>query len=314
MLNRLTRSLAAVAVFALWSLGLANSAAAAVLEVGPGRAYTSIGAAARAAKDGDTVQVRAGEYRADVAVWTQRRLDIRAVGGRARLVANGAYAEGKGIWVVRGGDIRVQGFDFVGARVPDRNGAGIRFERGQLTVVDCLFEDNENGILTGADPLAELAIERSVFRSNGAGDGYSHNLYVGRIARLTVKNSEFRDARVGHLLKSRAAATDIRDSQFVDSDAGQTSYQLEFPNGGVVTVSGSRVRQGPATSNSTMVSYGAEGYNWPTNELVMRNNTLVDDRPSNGVYLRVRAGDRKVVLEGNRLEGTSRTRAKVLTY
>lgn len=285
-----------------------------VHEVGPGRRFTTIAQAARAARDGDTVEVQAGDYRADVAVWSQRQLTLRAVGGRVRLLADGASAEGKGIWVVRGGDVRIEGFDFEGARAAARNGAGIRFEKGRLTVVDCRFTDNENGILTANDGIAELVVERSLFQRNGAGDGQSHNLYVGRIAALTVTDSAFHDARGGHLLKSRAGRNEIHRNQLTDSDAGQSSYELEFPSGGIARVSHNRLRQGPGTTNSTMVSYGAEGYGWPDNELVMHDNLLIDDRPSGGIYLRVAPGERRVELRDNRVEGTSRTRAKALTF
>ncbi|KQP43994.1 hypothetical protein ASF44_29150 [Pseudorhodoferax sp. Leaf274] len=290
-----------------------GAAHAATLQVGPGHTYTSIAQAARAARDGDVVEVQAGDYRRDVAVWTQRQLVVRAVGGRVRLWADGANAEGKGIWVVRG-DILVQGFDFRGARVPDRNGAGIRFEAGRLQVVDCSFVDNENGILTASDPQAELRIAQSLFQANGAGDGQSHNLYVGAIGRFSMTDSQSRDARVGHLLKSRAAVNEIHRNQLVDGNPGSASYELELPNGGVASVTENVVRQAPGTQNSTMVSYGAEGYRWARNELVLHNNTLIDDRPSGGVYLRVAPGQRSVELRGNLLQGASRTRASVLTY
>lgn len=286
----------------------------AVHEVGPGRSFTTIAQAARAARDGDTVLVQAGDYRADVAVWAQRQLTLRAVGGRVRLLADGASAEKKAIWVVRGGDIRIEGFDFEGTRVPNRNGAGIRFESGRLRAVDCRFTDNENGILTAGDDQAELALERCVFRDNGHGDGYSHNLYVGRIGLLTVTDSAFHDARGGHLLKSRAARNEIHRNQLTDSDAGRASYELEFPNGGLARVSHNRLRQGPGTTNPIMVSYGVEGYGWPDNELVMHDNVLVDDLPAGGTWLRVSPGERRVVLRDNRLEGASGTRARELTY
>ncbi|KQP13743.1 hypothetical protein [Pseudorhodoferax sp. Leaf267] len=293
---------------------LIGAAQAATLQVGPGRGYASIAQAAQAAREGDTVEVQAGEYRADVAIWAQQRLVLRAVGGRVRLIADGAIAEGKALWVVRGGDIRVEGFDFSGARAPWRNGAGIRFESGRLQVVDCSFVDNENGILTAGDPQAELVIERSLFQGNGAGDGQSHNLYVGTIGQLRVTDSQFRDARVGHLLKSRAAINEIHRNLLVDSDTGSASYELEFPSGGVARVTHNLLRQGPRTENETMVSFGAEGYRWARNELVLHDNQLVDDRPEGGVYLWVAPGDRTVDVQGNRLQGASRTRAQVLAY
>jgi hypothetical protein len=52
----------------------------ATLIVGKDAPIQTIAEAARVAKDGDTVEILSGEYRADVAVWLQKRLTIRHVG------------------------------------------------------------------------------------------------------------------------------------------------------------------------------------------------------------------------------------------
>ncbi len=275
----------------------------AILRVGPGRAIKTLAEAARRARDGDTIEVDAGEYRRDVAVWQQDRLTIRAAGGRVRLRADGASAEGKAIWVVRGGRIRVEGFDFEGTRVPSRNGAGIRFEAGQLTVRDCRFVDNEMGLLTGNDPQAELTVENSEFAHNQRPDGHNHQLYAGSIARLSVQGSHFHHATVGHLLKSRAAVNHIFYNRLTDGPEGRASYELEFPNGGVAAVVGNVIQQSALTENPIMISYAAEGYRWPANALVLVHNTLVDKRPEGGVFLRVVPGDVFVKAVNNLLVG-----------
>ena len=282
-----TRLLQRVGIL-LGSLLCSLAMAAQVLQVGPTRKVASLAAASVVAKSGDTVEVDAGTYAADVAIWSQSNLIVRAVGGRVRLLALGAAAEGKGIWVVRGGAMAVQGFDFVGAKVADKNGAGIRFEKGQLSIKDCTFTDNENGILTSGDKDAELLIENSEFGNNGFGDGYSHNLYVGAIKKLTVTGSYFHHAKVGHLLKSRAAENHIFYNRLTDETGGRASYELEFPNGGLAYVVGNHIQQGSQTENPTLISFGAEGYKWPRNELYLVGNTLADDRPSNGKWLAVR--------------------------
>jgi len=282
-----TRLLQRVGIL-LGSLLCSLAMAAQVLQVGPTRKVASLAAASVVAKSGDTVEVDAGTYAADVAIWSQSNLIVRAVGGRVRLLALGAAAEGKGIWVVRGGAMAVQGFDFVGAKVADKNGAGIRFEKGQLSIKDCTFTDNENGILTSGDKDAELLIENSEFGNNGFGDGYSHNLYVGAIKKLTVTGSYFHHAKVGHLLKSRAAENHIFYNRLTDEAGGRASYELEFPNGGLAYVVGNHIQQGSQTENPTLISFGAEGYKWPRNELYLVGNTLADDRPSNGKWLAVR--------------------------
>ena len=43
------------------------------------------------------------------------------------------------------------------------NGAGIRFERGRLTLRRCRFTDDENGVLTGNFADSELTIADSEF-------------------------------------------------------------------------------------------------------------------------------------------------------
>ena len=254
-------------------------------------------------RDGDTVEIDAEEYRGDVAVWSRDRIVIRAVGGRARLVAAGAVAEGKAIWVVRSRYLVVENIDFIGARAPGRNGAGIRFERGHLVVRNCVFLDNENGMLTGNEADTQLEIEGSEFGRNGHGDGYSHNLYVGTIARLTVSASYFHHARVGHLLKSRAAESRILFNRLTDESGGTASYELEFPSGGIAHVVGNIIEQGALTSNPALISFGAEGYRWPRNELHLVNNTLIDKRAGGGVFLVVNSESRRLVATNNLLVG-----------
>ena len=274
-----------------------------VIQVGAQRALRTPSAAAAVARDGDTIEIDAGEYPGDVAVWTQDRLTILAVGGRARLSAAGSSAEGKAIWVVRGGAMLVENIDFVGARVPDRNGAGIRLERGRLTLRNCLFSDNENGVLTSGDPASELEIEGSEFSENGAGDGYSHNIYVGAIRKLRVTGSYFHHARIGHLLKSRASENHIMYNRLTDEAGGTASYELEFPSGGMAYVVGNLIAQGAQTENPAVVSSGAEGYAWPRNELHLINNTLIDGLTTGSTFLAVKPGNVKVTAINNLLVG-----------
>lgn len=273
------------------------------IAVGPNREVKTIGAAAVLARDGALIEVDAGDYRGDTAVWTQNDVSLRAAGGRVRLIADGRSAEAKGIWVVRAERVSVEGFDFTGATVTDRNGAGIRLERGSLRVRDCSFTHNENGILTGNQPETVLEIENSEFGHNGADDGFTHNLYVGSIARLSVTGSYFHHANRGHLLKSRAALNYITYSRLTDERDGNASYELEFPSGGVSYVIGNVIQQSARSENSQLISVGAEGYKWPANELYLVNNTLIDNMPRNGVFLRVSPGAQAVSVINNVLVG-----------
>lgn len=273
-----------------WTLAslLPASLPAATLQVGPGGLAT-IAEAARLAQDGDVVEIFAGTYRGDVAVWRQRRLTIRGVGGLAELLADGQSAEDKAIWVIRDGDFTIEDIAFRGARVPNGNGAGIRFEKGRLAIRNCRFEDNEMGILTGNDPESVLVIHDSEFAHapRGAERPLKHLLYAGHIARLEVRGSRFHDGYIAHLLKSRARESNLRYNLVWDGPTGSASYEMDFPNGGVVTLIGNLVGQNAATANPALISFGAEGPGWPEHRLTLAHNTLINQAGPAAHFTRV---------------------------
>ena len=277
-------------------------AGARVWRVGPTGPLSRIEDAARLARSGDIVEIEAGDYRQDVALWEQKRLTIRGVGGAARLFADGRNKEGKAIWVIRHGDFDISNIDFIGAKVADGNGAGIRFEGGSLRVRDCLFWGNQMGLMTvgaATDANATVLIEGSEFAYSHVDGRWGHNLYVGTLDRLTVTGSYFHHAGVGHLLKSRARVNEILYNRLTDETGGRASYELEFPNGGLARVVGNLIQQQSGTENSVMVSFGAEGYKWPVNTLMLGSNTLVNDHPHGGTFLRVAPGAGRVVSANN---------------
>jgi len=121
-----------------------------ILSVGPGQPFALPSEAAAAAQDGDTIEISAGTYR-DVAIWRASRLTIRGVGGRPRIDAGGGGAAGKATWVIAGRRVVVENVELTGSRVPDKNGAGIRAEGGDLTLREVLIHGNEIGILSALD-------------------------------------------------------------------------------------------------------------------------------------------------------------------
>lgn len=271
-----------------------------VIRVGLGAEVVSASIAAEIAQDGDVVEIQAGVYPGDVAVWKQKRLTIRAVGGRARLIADRKHAEGKAIWVLRNGEFEISGIDFEGARVPGRNGAGIRFERGKLDLSDCRFIDNENGLLTGNDADSEIRVHGCQFSGMFArpSKGHYHNLYVGAIGRCEVTASYFSRAQVGHLLKTRARESLILYNRLTDEE-GSASYELEFPNAGKALVMGNLIVQGPATENGGIVFYGAEGYRWQANEFLLVHNTIVSRRQGGATFVRMFPGSALGLMRNN---------------
>jgi hypothetical protein len=257
-----------------------TSARANTLQVGPGKPYAAPCAAIAAASDGDTIQITAGvTYSGDVCAWSTNNLTLTGVGsGRAVLNAAGQSSQGKAIWVISGGNTVVENIEFTGATVPDNNGAGIRAQGTNLTIRNCYFHDNQEGILTDGGN-STILIEFSEFYHNGAGDGFSHNLYIGNITKFIFRYNYSHGAIVGHLLKSRAAENDIYYNRITDETAGTASYEIDLPNGGLSYVVGNLVEKGPNGQNSALVTYQEEGANSgnPSHELFVVNNTMVND-------------------------------------
>ncbi|MCS7042402.1 MAG: hypothetical protein N2036_02465 [Bryobacteraceae bacterium] len=275
--------------------------AAEVRRVGPGQQYRTPCEAVRAAADGDVVEIdAAGDYAGDVCAFAPRRLTLRGVNGRPVIDAAGRTAQGKAIWVIGGGEVAVENLEFRGARCPDRNGAGIRFEGRRLAVRDCVFRWNENGILTANDPAAELLVEYSEFDSNGHGDGYSHNIYAGKIAEFTMQFCWSHSAREGHLVKSRAARTNLRYN-LLDTGRGTPSYEADLPDSGAAWLVGNLFVQRASSRNEAVVSVGEESAA-PRAEtsLSLIHNTFVHLGRGGAVFVRIgRGGSRAPVLRNN---------------
>jgi len=253
--------------------------APATMVVGSGERITTLSEAARLARDGEVIEIRPGRYRGQPAVWTQNNLLIRAAGERPVMLADGKSAEGKAIWVVRGGKVRIENIEFRGARVPDGNGAGIRFEKGQLTLHGCRFVDNEMGVLTANSASQTLVVTDSEFGDAPRHSGALHHLlYVGAIGKFTLSGSRFFNGYLGHLVKSRAQENHVLYNMLADGSGGRASYELEFSNGGIAYVIGNVIAQSAETDNPSLLAYGAEGPRWPENALYVVHNTLVNDR------------------------------------
>jgi len=247
------------------------------LRVGPNKRYTKPSEAATVARDGDVIELDPVVYTRDAAVWQAHNLTIRGVGGRAHLKANGANAEGKGIWVIKGHNTTIENIEFSGAEVPDTNGAGIRQEGISLTVRHCYFHHNQMGILTGVNLKSDILIEHSEFAWNGDRSGRTHNIYIGQVRSFTLRYSYSHHAHIGHLVKSRAHTNYILYNRLADEADGNSSYNIDLPNGGVSYIIGNIIQQSPATDNATLVAFALEGPTNPLQEIYVINNTFVND-------------------------------------
>mgnify|MGYP003633324823 CR=1 FL=1 len=242
---------------------------------GTGKAYPHIADAVRAIGSGaGTITIAPGTYR-QCAVQQAGAIAYRAE-KPGSVIFDGAICEGKAALVLRGRSAHVEGIVFQNLRVPDGNGAGIRLERGDLTVSDSLFRDSEEGILTGNDPAATIRIDRSTFRHLGRCDrdlDCAHSIYIGHYGALIVTNSRFEAGTGGHYIKSRAARVDIRNTSFDDSAGRATNYMIDLSNGAAGLIAGNVMVQGRDKENySAFITIAPEGRQHDSSALVIRDN------------------------------------------
>lgn len=282
IMNR--RSLQKIAILGLAALTFLAGPSLAIAKiwlVGPNFQMTTPSAAIKRAKDGDIIKITAGLYENDYAIITQNNLTLMGVNGFAHLKSSGPVPGGKAIWTIRGGNITLQNIEFSGARVADKNGAGIRLEGGSLTLENCYFHDNEMGLMTSNNPNIRLRIINSEFNRNRQNylmtKKLSHNIYVGAIAEFTLDNSISRGAQYGHAVKGRARKTHIKNSRILDEGAISASYLIDLPNGGEALIENNYLYKNKGAQNKALISYGGEGMKYDKNALTIQYNTAINE-------------------------------------
>lgn len=283
----------------------------AVLTVGIGETFATIDDAVAAAQSGDTIAVDAGTYTERDLTITQD-LSLVAVGGTVDIVASDTMLYGgnvgKGLIVV--GDtgstpnVTIQGFDFSGARSAQSNGAGIRYQSGNLTLINDSFHNNQDGLL--ATPFVTnsgtVTVEASTFDHNGAGDGQSHNMYIGYVKQFTVQDSISEEAVVGHLVKSRAYNNTIVNNQLFDGPTYGSSYAIDLPDGGNAIIQGNTIEKGPNSWTRTMIHIGG-GEDQHIGAVSITGNTFINDYGAAAINIVSNQEIVPVVISGNSLAG-----------
>jgi hypothetical protein len=196
-----------------------------------------------------------------------------AVPGEA--VLEGVTCDEKAALVLAGRSARIEGMVFAELRVDDKNGAGIRLERGNLTVVQSWFRDSEQGILANNDPAGSIVIDKSTFTRLGTceGSGCAHSIYIGDYGSLTVTRSRFEKGTGGHYVKHRGARVSITDSSFDDSGGTETNYMIDLPNGSTGRIAGNWFAQGMSKDNkSGFIVVGANDTRHSSDGLVIEDN------------------------------------------
>ncbi len=274
----------------------------ATLTVGVGQQYQQIAKAIAASRDGDVVAVQAGTYVNDFAT-IYHKIMLQGVGGMVKMVATVAPTNGKAI-LTTASDVTIDHFEFSGAKVADENGAGVRYDSGNLVVTNSYFHDNENGLLSAADANGTITIKNSEFGHNGNGNGLTHNIYVSVIKQLTIQDSYIHDAVIGHEVKSRALNTTITGSR-IQNNSGTGSYEIDLPQGGNALIQNNLIQQGAGSSNPSIIAFGEEGKLNVNSSLVVRGNIIVNDK-ANGVAV-WNATSNTATMDANQVYGMGST-------
>jgi len=257
-----------------------------ILSVGANQQYTRLSDAIGASHDGDVIQVQAGTYTNDFAT-INSKISIIGIGGMVKLVATIEPPNSKGI-LISNTDLRIENVEFSGAHVPDANGAGIRYQGGNLIVKNCYFHDNETHILANASPTGTIQILNSEFANHVPPNGQAHSIYIGAVARLEVRDSYFHDGLDGNMIKSRATQTVITGSRIYDNDSA-VSYSIDLPNGGIASITNNVIVQGPNSPNRSIISYSTESAPYAGSSLLVQNNTI-ENFGGNGTAILNRSG------------------------
>ena len=256
----------------------------AVLTVGPGQQFARLSDAINASHDGDQIAVQAGTYTNDFATITDK-ISIVGVGGMAHLQATEPPPDGKAILVTQD-DVTLENIEFSGVRVDAGNGAGIRYEGGDLVVRNSFFHDNEMHILGANIGAARGSVQilNSEFGATHDSGLFNHGVYLGVMSGpVTIRDSYFHDIVDGSHIKSRAAETTIVDNWIVDGN-GAADYNIDLPNGGQEVVRDNVIVQGAGGHNEALLHFGGEA-EAPVNSSLLVEGNLFESFAPEGVIV-----------------------------
>lgn len=251
-----------------------------------------------------TVLIAPGVYR-ECAIQQAGRITFKAV-QPGTAIFDGTACEDKAALVLRGEGSTVDGIVFRNLRVPDGNGAGIRIELGDLTVVNSMFLDSQEGILGATDQPTRIRIERSTFSGLGQCDetpDCAHSIYLGNSGTVTITRSRFERGRGGHYVKLRSPRVDIADNSFDDTAGRKTNYMIDLPEGATGRIADNVFVQGAQKENwSGLIVVAAEARKFRSAGLIVTGNTatLAPGQAKNPAFVANASGERLAVGE-NRL-------------
>lgn len=159
-------------------------------------------------------------------------------------------------------DVTLDGHVMRNFGVPYSVDCAVRIKGGlgnSLTIKNCVVDRCSGGIKGSA---TTVLIEDTEVVDGGDNSGQEHNIYVGGDVVTFRRVKSWRRIGTildGHIVKCRARVTNVIDCLFDNRD-GDASAVIQTPNGGKLTMRGSRLVQGRLTSNGKGIGWhGDEG-------------------------------------------------------
>jgi hypothetical protein len=309
---------------ALCQLGAATLAAAATLEVGPGKPLTRIEDANAKAQPGDVIlvypQANNQPYEQTAVFVRQKNVTFRGVPAEGKqwvpISGKGFDYSGRGstpraIFQFNDGSdhCTLEKFELMHAHNSSHNGAGVRINQAdRITVSNCSIHHNDMGIMSNGDGQGHYCkgvdqrIEHCVIHHNGdlADPGYNHNLYLGGTS-VTVRFCEIHSSLTGHNFKSRAHHNRVEYCYIHDSanrefdlvDAADTAR----PQSHAALLGNVIVKHPQCPGNRGVIHFGQDGGKDHDGTLHLCFNTIVT--PFIASVVELSAPNAKASLVGN---------------
>ena len=248
-----------------------------VLRVGPGKPFAVPSGAALAATDGAVVEIDAGVYEGDVAIWKAAHLTIRGVGGRVQIKSSGKFANGRAVWILAGRNTLIENIEFSECTGSNATVGCLMLDAPGLTLRKCSFLDNSRALTGRDDPESDLVIEHSEFARNGNNSGTS-NLACPLQRSLVLRHCYIHQGREGHQISSNARSTYVLYCRVADEGV-RSSMALDLKFGGPAYVIGNVFFRGAtAAINDCAINYSMYETPLPESTLYFVNNTVVAEK------------------------------------
>ena len=278
----------------------AGYAAAATLEVGPGKTFARIEDANAKARPGDVVLVYAGssrrQYEKTAIFVRQREITFRGVpaAGKSCVPINGhgfdysgAGSTPRAVFQFNAGadHCTLEGFELFGAHNSSHNGAGVRINQANhVTVRNCSIHGNDMGVMSNGDGTLARGVDQlfercEIFRNGDTAEpGQNHNLYLGGTS-ATLRFCEVHHSLTGHNVKSRAHYTRVEycyvhhsaNREFDLVDAAETVR----PESDAVLLGNIIAKDPRCAGNHGVLHFGQDGGKGRNGTLYLAFNTIV---------------------------------------